>query len=231
MFERTKAFLKYIFPSGARAFGRVRRAVVARGISDPDAAAVFSHIYRENGWENAESVSGRGSTLARTRVVREALPGLLEEVGAGLLFDAACGDFNWMREVDLRGVRYLGADVVPELVESNRALHGGEGREFIRLDVTKDSVPKADVILCRDCLIHLSFKHARAAIANFKRSGSTFLLATTHTNVSENRDIRTGQWRPVNLLLPPFTFPAPARLIVEDEELGKCLGMWRLDEL
>jgi hypothetical protein len=49
--------------------------------------------------------------------------------------------------------------------------------------------------------------------------------------VREHRDIATGQGRNVNLLLPPFNFPEPMKMIVEDPELAKCLGVWRLDQL
>ena len=44
-------------------------------------------------------------------------------------------------------------------------------------------------------------------------------------------DIKTGEWRSVNLQLLPFDFPPPAQLIVEDEELCKCLGLWSLEEI
>ena len=58
-----------------------------------------------------------------------------------------------------------------------------------------------------------------------------FLLATTHETLRENTDTQDGWWRSVNLQLPPFNFPQPEQLIIEDPELGKCLGMWRLEEL
>jgi hypothetical protein len=159
------------------------------------------------------------------------LPALLESVGARTLLDAPCGDFNWLRYVDLGGVEYVGADVVPELVERNRREYGGGGRSFVVLDITRDLPPRADVILCRDCFIHLSFRHVRAAVENFKRSGSTFLFATTHSRVAENTDTPSGGWRPVNLQLPPFDFPPPERLVTEDAETGKQLGLWRLEKL
>jgi hypothetical protein len=169
--------------------------------------------------------------MARTRVVRRELRALLASVGAKSLLDAPCGDFNWMREVDLGGIEYTGADVVAELVERNRQLYGGEGLRFVVADITRDELPRADVVLCRDCLVHLSFKNVRAALRNFKRSGSTYLLATTHTNVLENEEIVTGDWRMLNLELRPVSLPPPARLIVEDAELGKCLALWRLADL
>jgi SAM-dependent methyltransferase len=193
--------------------------------------AIFSDIYRNNWWADPESVSGRGSTLARTEAVRRELPALLRSVGVRSLLDAPCGDFNWMRYVDLAGIEYTGADVVPELIARNRRMESGAGKKFAVLNITRDRLPQVDAILCRDCFIHFSYKDIDAAIANFKRSDSTFLLATTHIDVSENTDIETGGWRSVNLQLPPFNFPQPERLIMEDIELGKGLGLWKLEEL
>ncbi|MDQ3814431.1 MAG: class I SAM-dependent methyltransferase, partial [Armatimonadota bacterium] len=125
----------------------------------------------------------------------------------------------------------IGADVVPALIARNQRLYGHEDRKFVVLDITRDPIPTVDVILCRDCLIHLSFRHIAATVTNFRQSHSRYLLATTHTTVPENQDIATGQWRSVNLQLPPFNFPPPLKIIIEDPELGKCLGLWRLAEL
>src|SRR5688500_14681641 len=165
MIEKAKAFVRSVFTRTGRETNET----------------LFSRIHQENLWENSESVSGRGSTVARTEVIRRELASLLEELGARSLFDAACGDFNWMQHVALPGVDYMGADVVPELVACNRSLYEGGQRSFVVLDITRDQLPAVDVILCRDCLIHLSNADINNAIANFKRSKSTFLLATTHT--------------------------------------------------
>jgi len=214
---------------------RISRRVMslrrALGIRDPTAGVIFSRIYENNLWGDSESRSGRGSTLARTAVIRAALPALLEGIGARSMLDAACGDFNWMARVDLSGVRYVGIDIVPELVERNRRLYGREGRDFIFADITRDQLPEVDVILCRDCLIHHSLDDARSAVRNFRRSTSRYLLATTHPHVRRNIDIQTGSWRSLNLRLPPFNFPPPARLLTEDAESGKCLGLWDLNRL
>jgi SAM-dependent methyltransferase len=229
--ERVKAYLKTSFPGGAHVFRRLRIAGRSLNVRVRGLEAVFSDIYRSNLWADTESVSGRGSTLARTELIRRALPDLLKSAGARSLLDAPCGDFNWMRHVELEGVEYTGADVVPELIARNREAYGSLSRTFVVADLTRDSLPKSDVILCRDCFIHLSFRDVRAALANFKRSGSRLLLATTHTDVTKNEDTASGGWRLLNLRLPPFNFPEPMQLIVEDSELGKCLGLWSLEEL
>jgi hypothetical protein len=104
-------------------------------------------------------------------------------------------------------------------------------------DISRDPLPRADVILCRDCLVHLSDEAAFASIANFKASGSRFLLSTTFYAQDENRRGSTGGWRALNLQRPPFAFPAPILLIPERQfepdrtYSDKSLGLWALSSL
>ena len=65
------------------------------------------------------------------------------------------------------------------------------------------------MILCRDCLVHLPFRHVRRAVRNFKRSGARWLLTTTFCNRQTNDDAAPGAWRPLNLCRDPFRFPEP----------------------
>ena len=220
-----KDYLKSSFPRGARVYRRVADRVLSYW------APGFSEIYQDNLWGDPESVSGRGSTLARTVTIRKELPVLLRSIGAQSLLDAPCGDFNWMRLVDLGEIRYIGVDVVAELINRNRQLYGGPGKDFVVADVTRDPLAHSDAILCRDCFIHLSFKDIQRTLTNFKESASQFLLATTHVNVFENRDVYSGGWRNINLQLAPFNFPKPLELLVEDGESGKCLGLWKLSNI
>ena len=197
----------------------------------------FVRIYRDNAWGDSESVSGPGSAIQPTSLFRDQIPLLLRDVGARSLLDAPCGDFNWMRMLDLGATRYVGVDVVPELIAANQARYGDRRRRFLCLDITRDRLPRVDVIFCRDCLVHLSFADIAAALRNFKRSGSTFLIATTFVERNRNDEIATGGWRPLNLERPPFVFPPPLRLIDEGCTEGggryrdKHLGLWRLKDL
>jgi hypothetical protein len=221
-----KSFIKSRFPRATAVYRDARRALLA-----PSLEKAFSEIYRTNTWQHHESVSGRGSTLERTTIIRTQLPWLLQELQAERLLDAACGDFNWMQHTDLGATAYVGVDVVPELVRRNSSLYETPRRSFKVMDITTDSLPAVDVILCRDCLIHLSFKRILETIHNFKRSSATYLLCTTHTGVLKNTDCPDAGWRSLNLQLPPFNFPPPLKQIVEDEESGKSLGVWRLEDL
>jgi hypothetical protein len=199
--------------------------------------STFAPFYTENRWGDEESVSGPGSSLTRTAKLRRELPALLQEIGARILLDAPCGDFNWMKDAQLGVEQYIGVDVVPDLIAHNQSLYGNDERQFLVLDLTRDELPRVDVILCRDCFIHFSYRHIDAAIRNFKQSGSTYLLTNSYPGWRKNMNIRTGDFRHLNLALPPLNFPPPLKQIDEkspeerDKFFGKILGLWKLSEL
>jgi hypothetical protein len=184
-----------------------------------------------------ESLSGPGSCLFHTAEIRRRLPMLLQNLGVRVLIDAPCGDFHWMSHTELRLDRYIGVDLIPALIAQNRARHSASHRVFLRLDLTRDRLPDGDMILCRDCLVHLPFEHVRRAVRNFKRSGARWLLTTTFCNRQTNDDAAPGAWRPLNLCRDPFRFPEPFRIVNEKCTEGggrysdKSLGLWRLSDL
>ena len=196
----------------------------------------FEYIFSTNLWSSDESRSGAGSTLQETGTLRNSLPGLLYDIGTKTLLDIPCGDFHWLSDVDL-GVSYVGADIVQTLVNENAARYASPQRQFLRLDLTRDLLPKADVVLCRDCLVHLSYSNISRAISNIKRSGATYLLMTNFLELEENRDIEDGDWRPLNFQRAPFHFDVPQISVLENcgEEGGaysdKALCLWRTAEI
>jgi hypothetical protein len=198
----------------------------------------FSRIYLKNTWKGKESRSGEGSGFAQTEVIRRELPQLFCDLKIKTLLDAPCGDFHWFKALNHSIEKYIGVDIVEDLIVLNRSKYGNGQRDFFCLDIVEDNLPRADLILSRDCLVHLSYAQALATISNFKRSGATFMLTTTFTDRNENVDLkRKKTWRPLNLMLPPFSLSAPLRLINEDcsEENGKyrdkCLGLWLLAKI
>jgi SAM-dependent methyltransferase len=198
---------------------------------------VFTDIFRRNAWGSAESVSGPGSTRARGASISADIIDLLRRIGARSLLDAPCGDFNWIGGVADSVERYAGVDIVAELIADHRRRHGDARRTFLCADFTRDALPAADVIFCRDALVHFSYADIRAALRNFRRSGSRYLLTTTFIAHGLNRNIRTGGWRMLNLEHAPFGFPAPMALIDERRPLadgsdsGKRLALWELGAL
>ncbi len=195
----------------------------------------FQRIHDSNLWGAAESTSGLGSEMDATAALRAGLPGLLARLGAKSLLDAPCGDAGWINQSGL-GARYVGIDIVPDLVErlQARAAAGEISGDYHLADITRDPLPRCDAILCRDCLVHLSFANIERAVANFRRSGATWLIATTFPQWQSNRDCEDGDWRALNFERAPFIWGAPVELLNENcTEAGggwrdKSLGVWRL---
>ncbi|MCK1394580.1 class I SAM-dependent methyltransferase [Bradyrhizobium sp. 1] len=202
-----------------------------------DLAARFERIERTNLWGAASSVSGLGSEDSATAAIRDALPALLQRLDARSLLDAPCGDAGWIGRMKL-DLDYAGIDIVPSLIAANnqRVARGELAGRFWVADVTRDALPPSDLILCRDCLVHLSFDNIARAVENFRASGARFLLVTTFPEWDGNRDCDDGDWRALNMEKAPFNWPEPRELINERCEEGaggwrdKSLGLWRLDE-
>ena len=191
-------------------------------------ADVFTRIYRDNAWGDPESRSGMGSTLAATERLRQELPQFLQRYGCRTLMDAPCGDFAWMKELTGELEQYVGVDIVPDVIERNKVAYANERVSFLCADITSDPLPRADVILCRDCFIHLPLETIRKGIGNFRRSGARHLLLTNYTKASPFHDIAVGSFRSINFREPPFGFPAPIAVITEVESIGRELALWEL---
>lgn len=196
----------------------------------------FDLLHRLGIYHHPESVSGAAATLEETQTLREALPRIVREHHVRSVLDIPSGDFHWMRHVAF-DAEYTGADIVPEIVAQNQKLYGNERRRFVLLDATKDALPRVDLIHCRDLLIHLSNRDIRAALSNFKASGSRLLLTSHFADRTENKDIVSGDFRPVNLCRPPFNFPAPIEVINERSALAdhqftdRSMALWLLSDL
>ncbi|NJK64480.1 MAG: FkbM family methyltransferase [Synechococcaceae cyanobacterium SM2_3_1] len=80
---------------------------------------VFTNIYKNNNWQSAESVSGTGSSLLATEVIRKELPILLKELNIQTIIDIPCGDFHWMSQIVLDIEQYFGFDIVKEIINTN----------------------------------------------------------------------------------------------------------------
>jgi hypothetical protein len=197
-------------------------------------ADMFTRIHDRNLWGSDESRSGLGSAIDATAGLRVAIPRLLASLGATSLLDVPCGDFGWLSQCDLRDIDYTGADIVTSIVSRNQERYGTARRRFVPADLTTGPLPRADVVLCRDCLVHLSFANITRALEVLEQSGSTYLLTTTFTEHEKNEDCVDGDWRMLNLQAEPFRFPEPIASIVEGcTEAGgayadKTLALWRV---
>ena len=199
-----------------------------------DLKKIFTEIYESNSWTSSESRSGLGSELISTETIRKELPEVFKKFNIKSVLDIPCGDFNWMNNVDLKEVHYIGADIVENMIEDNK--NNFKDYEFKVLDITEDDLPEVDLIFARDILGHFDYENIEKTIKNIIRSGSKYLLTTSFTKWEYNIDIKNGDWRPINLMLKPFLFK-PIYLINENCFEGdfqyndKCLILFDLNKL
>jgi hypothetical protein len=197
---------------------------------------IFRTIFLERRWKSKESISGTGSALKATELVRENLSRLLADLGIKTLVDAPCGDCNWIRRMTYQFDQYIGIDIVPDLIERLRTEITTPNWRFQVGDIVTDILPRADALLCRDCLVHLPLEFSLHAVANWKLAGFKYVIATTFPG-AENRETPLGKWRRLDMQAAPFNLPSPAAIIRErahdpaDPNNAKSLALWRTEDL
>jgi hypothetical protein len=135
------------------------------------------------------------------------------------MFDAPCGDFNWMRAVEFpQAFRYTGGDIAASLVETNQARFAAPGRSFTAFDIASDAFPDADLWFCRDCLFHLPSATVLASLRGFARSRIGYVMTTTHLNVTnfDNSEVEAGGFRMLDLYKPPYSLPREVLFRIAD---------------
>ncbi|HEY1473056.1 MAG TPA: class I SAM-dependent methyltransferase [Pseudolabrys sp.] len=210
----------------------INEKMTVNGLGAGDPKEIFTNIFQKNWWNNSESRSGWGAELKRTESIRSALPEFARRHFVHSLLDAPCGDYHWMQHVKWPAdFRYIGGDIVRDLIVENRRKFPAV--EFLELDVLRDQFPEVDAWLARDLMIHFPDEAVRTVIEQFRSSSIGYLLATTYPNAQQNRDIKFGQVRHLNLCAPPFSLPPPCEILREDDDpmTGRVIGVWRRSDI
>lgn len=202
-----------------------------------ETAEIFSKIHKNNEWLSNESVSGTGSEMENTVILVNELRKFIKSHNIKSIIDVPCGDLNWMKYLleFFPDIEYFGGDIVPNLIEQNKKSF--PKYNFDVVDITKDILPRVGLVICRDCLVHLSTDLVKEAIKNISRQGIDYIALTSFTNQKTNINIPTGSWRTLNLQIEPFNLPEPYYTINEQcyeangMFLDKCLLIWKKEQL
>lgn len=197
--------------------------------------SIFDDIYRENRWQNDESVSGNGSTLEATSTIRGALPVMFRHYGLVRIIDIPCGDYHWFDSIEWQSeIRYLGIDIVPDLIAELQMKYHDTTLTFELGDILEHPLSRdepADLILVRDLFGHFPNWKIQAALKNIKAARPKYLLTTTFPEHHSTDDIPEGAWRPVNMA-EYWGLGAPIELLNEGCTVpgfeDKSLGLWRI---
>lgn len=199
------------------------------------AAAVFDEIHRANFWGSGESHSGVGSELAFTATYRQGLARCLADHGIRSLFDAPCGDLNWMSVfLSEHPVAYEGGDISAEVIARATATHPTQNLRVF--DIISDPFPDADAWHCRDCLFHLPFEAIQRALENFAASGVKYALITSHRSrfLHRNLDVGFGGFRFLDLEHAPFFLPTPLERIPDyrrGHDFPRYVCLWSREQI
>lgn len=132
---------------------RLRREYGALPIQE-----AFSKIYQENRWGGARGdfISGSGSLGKSADMYVQCVRQFIRDQNVKSVVDLGCGDFRIGKEISREACRYIGIDVVRDLVTYNEARYSSEKVTFQCLDMTADDLPAGDICLVRQVLQHLS---------------------------------------------------------------------------
>jgi hypothetical protein len=133
---------------------------------------VFSRIYQRQLWRSNQGGkfhSGAGSRGEPAQIYVEKMGAILRKIQSELsrpitIVDLGCGDFEVARDLlaEVADARYIGCDIVPDLVAYNTETFATGGISFQLLDIIADPLPTGDIYLVRQVLQHLSNAQIRA---------------------------------------------------------------------
>lgn len=192
--------------------------------SSLSARDAFSKIYDENLWGGAsgEICSGSGSSPEYAQEYANAIKSFIVANQIRAMLDLGCGDFTVGQTIQMPGIKYVGVDVVPRVVDRNKCLFHSPDIEFSCLDMIEDELPNADLCLIRQVFQHFSNEQIQAVLR--KTNQFKWLIITEHlpapdTMVEPNLDkphgpdTRLVDGSGVYLEMPPFNRKAKSVLL------------------
>jgi hypothetical protein len=190
---------------------------------------IFEKIIKHRLWRDVPC--GSGSTVEYTTTLRQSLPDFVAKHNVASMLDLPCGDYSWMSMVDWpENFQYQGADIVEFMINENQ--QRCPDINFSVMNLCQDTLPQVDLLFCRDCLFHLSFADIKQAFNNISRSKIRWVLTTTYSDVTINTDIKTGDFRPINLELQPFNLPKPVDYLVDyiPNYQARVMALWKQED-
>lgn len=195
----------------------------------------FTRIYTSNAWGSKETPCGPGSTLEACAPIIAKLPIWLDLHSVRSIVDLGCGDFHWMSQVDLGEIEYDGYDIVKEAVQA-ASKHSASNIAFHHADILAMQIPKVDLVICKDVLIHLPDADVLTLLQNIRSSGTRLLASTTSPgwNNAFRSGMKAGEFSPVDLEAAPFLLPPAINTVEVPHGNGKprkFFALWDLQDI
>lgn len=179
---------------------------------------VFNSIYRANLWGCG---SGPGSNEELCADYVNFLQNFFKEKKISEVVDCGCGDWQFSKNIDFSGIEYKGFDVASFVIEQNINRFQKENINFFLYDGNFNSLPSADLLICKDVLQHLNNIKINEFIANLSRF--KFALITNDIAENVNSDCLNGRYRALDLRKAPFNLPL--KVVFEITRMPKAPNM------
>ncbi len=159
---------------------------------------VMTQIYERNLWGGGTSSFYSGEGSHRLEIIEPYIKNVQEFLKSFedklTILDLGCGDFNIGKELVSYAKEYIAVDIVGELVEYNKKIFNAKNLSFHCLNISKDELPKADCVILRQVLQHLSNLEIQKIIK--KLQNYQYIILTEHIPEGDfipNVDIISGQ--------------------------------------
>ena len=142
-----------------------------------------------------------------------------------------CGEVK--PEQGTKDVAYIGVDLDRNVVRKNCASRIPNAR-FVRCNPLYSTPPKAGILLCADYLERISYCEMQQILKKITRAAVRYIALTDHPLLRENWDTALGDYRPVNFMQPPFSFPEPDFRIATEPSGGRTdrvVSIWRMETI
>jgi hypothetical protein len=119
---------------------------------------VFSRIYQDRIWGNGTELnplSGSGSSPEVAKPYVDFVAAVIREFEISSVCDVGHGDWSMWRDYKFENVLYFGVDVADTLSTQNNAVYGTSTTQFRQIE-PHESLPEAELLLCKEVLQHLS---------------------------------------------------------------------------
>jgi len=180
---------------------------------DPD---IFDNIYENSYWGNG---SGGGSSPEATQPYKVFLEDFIRHSKIQSIVDLGCGDWQFSKFLDFGSATYVGTDASKNVIINNQQLFARSGVSFVDLPKDYNELPSADLLVCKDVLMHLNTKEVQdilAILPNYKYAlitndvpcvsifGEIFLTLRRPFSPVINREIKSGDYRTLDPTQHPF---------------------------
>lgn len=202
---------------------------------------VFSQIYEKKMWGYQGGGSGGGSSMEYTKRTRALVEMLVYKYNLDLWVDAPCGAMTWMPSVLERihegrpSFRYLGVDVVPDLIKNNTERIKQHYISFRQHDFSSGPIKNLpahtkSAIFCRDALQHLSYDNIISALESFAQTSVDYLIIGSYYKHGTLQDVLTGGYFAFDIS-KIVDFPEPIDVISEETVDFKHMVVFKRNDL